>query len=463
MLFKWKIFFQNDHYRIQSFKDELVDKSFEFETKTITSLNFLHTVSEGVVSIMDFQNMGSISMTLEFLYLCFNEGTTNLSSTSVNLSHLLDPANQDVMQSNLTLKTLYPDAQYVLNRIQKNVGQTVNCQHVFDELKYISLFYTKYSPMYIIPMNMEELIEQKFPYSRYNNNTLYQQCVALETELLPQIDGHIAQFRHIEKMLMNLTTSDIQKSLFLTETLLSYYNEIINIGLIYKKYERKLNDVCNWIRPVLSHQTSLQLQITGLFWKPTDLLVDVDTSLDKIRNVYMQLHQYYSSVIHPDIEILQNYLNGNITKMELGKKLKSMKESWETLYQLKEDLLAHITEYSAKMALVKDTFVKLYELYLTFDFPIINSGNVYGLEMVEEAAAIKDSRMQEIVNNLKVDVIQYLPKLMKECYNRLIKSMEKIRDDLVKQIEDILEQLTELQKDLEIYQASTIMDTDFFM
>ena len=140
-----------------------------------------------------------------------------------------------------------------------------------------------------------------------------------------------------------------------------------------------------------------------------------------------------------------------------------MEELWDVLYQLKEDLLTHFTEYTAKMSLAKDSLINFFEFYLTLDLPLINRGNVYELELVKKAAAINDSFMQEIVDNLKVDVVQYLPELMKECFNRLIKSMEKIRDDPVKHIEDVLEQLAELQKDLEIYQTSTIMDTDFFM
>ena len=405
--------------------------------------------------------MGSTSTTLELLYLCFNEGTKNLSSISVNLSHLLDPAEQDETQSNLTLKTLYPDARHILNRVQKYVGETGTCQEIFDEVKYVSLYYTKYSPMYIIPMNIKELVEERFPYARYNysSNIQYQECVALETELLPQIDGDIVVFRDIEELLMNLTSSEIQESLILSETLSSYYNKIINVKLIYHKYERKLNEACNWIIPVLSHQNFLLWKFTSIHGTPLILLKDVETSLDKIRNIYLKLHQYYSAVIYPDIDILQNYLTGNITKMELGKKIKSMEESWDVLYQLKEELQTHVTEYSSKMTLTKDYFVQFYELYLTLDFPIINRENVNELEMVEEAAAINDSRLEEIVNNLKVDVLHYLPQLIKECFKRLINSMEEVAYGLGKPVEDMLEQLDELRNDLDIYQRSTRMDT----
>ena len=169
------------------------------------------------------------------------------------------------------------------------------------------------------------------------------------------------------------------------------------------------------------------------------------------------------TVSHSDIAILQRYLSGHLTKMELGKKLKSMEGSGDVLYHLKEDLLTLITEYSTKMTLAKDSLVQLYELYLNFDFPIINGQNVYELNLVERAAAINDPGMQEIVDNLESDVVQYLPELITQSYNGLIESMEQVTYGLIKPIEDVLGQLDELRNDLEIYQTSTRMDTDFFM
>ena len=185
--------------------------------------------------------------------------------------------------------------------------------------------------------------------------------------------------------------------------------------------------------------------------------------MNKIRNAYSSLQRYYVTINHPEIEIIQSYLNGNLTKMELGKKLKSMEDSGDVLYQLKEDLLTLITEYSTKMTLAKNSLVQLYKIYLNFDFQIINGQNVYELELVERAAAISHSHIQEIVDNLKSDVAHYLPELITQSYNGLIKSMEEVSYGLVKPIEDVLGQLDELRKDLEIYQTSTRMDTDFFM
>ena len=350
-----------------------------------------------------------------------------------------------------------------LSSIQPNWGQSSSCENVFYQLKHISKYYTHHSPD-ITPMNMEEVMNHNFPHARYNynSNLQYQEYVALETEILPQIDGYIIEFQEIKEMLMNMTTSGIQESLVLVETLLTYFHEIIDIGLIYNKYLGKLDKACNWIRSVMNHQGYLLRTSPINSEEFFALLKDINQSLDKIRNTYIKLRNNYVTVNHLD-NILQSYVNGNIIKFELGKKLRSMEESWDVLYHLKEELETQTIEYSAKMTLAKDSLAQLYELYLTLDFPLINRENVYELELVKKAAAINDSRMQELVTNLKVDIINYLPELIKECFERLIKPMEELKDGLVKPIEDVLKQFNELSNDLEIYQTSTKINKDFFM
>ena len=115
------------------------------------------------------------------------------------------------------------------------------------------------------------------------------------------------------------------------------------------------------------------------------------------------------------------------------------------------------------MTLATKTLVNVYKRFITLEFPLINIQNVYELDLVEKVAAINDSRMQEIVDNLKLDVTTFLPELIRECCSRLIKIMGEVTDGLVKPIEEVLEQLDELGNDLEIYRTSTRMDTDFFM
>ena len=253
-----------------------------------------------MVGIVNFQNNGLTSTTLDVLHSCSNERPLNYSSRNYH--------EEDNTKNNLTLKMLYPDAW--LHRMEPDETNSDECQSVLWKVKFLSKSYT--IPFFITPMNREEFMKHNFPYARYNysSNLKYQECVALETEILPQIDRFIIAFRQVEEILMNLTTSDIQESFNLIRRLLSYYDEIINIGLIYHKYGNKLKNACPWM-----NEYHWLLVLSKLKLKPEELRNDMKTSLDEIRNAYVTLDHNYATFIRPNLEILGRYLDGNITKV----------------------------------------------------------------------------------------------------------------------------------------------------
>ena len=101
---------------------------------------------------------------------------------------------------------------------------------------------------------------------------------------------------------------------------------------------------------------------------------EIDTTSVKIKSAYTTLYHYYVKVIHPDIQILQGYLLGNLTKVELSEKLRSLWETRDVLNQLNEDLQILIREFSTKMTLAKEGNVEDYLLLISLDFPLINRG-----------------------------------------------------------------------------------------
>ena len=428
--------------------------------RATTALNFLHGVSKGVLGVMDFQNNGSTSRIVDFLNLCFK----NHSSISLNLL--------DVSEPDQTLRTLYP---YFYNVFENSVLliPVTDCQIIFDEFKreafvHYFVFHLNLIPSHIPTKNIEELLKENRLHLFYNksSNAKHQECFSMETEVLTLIDTYLSEFQEVDEIWRNLTKAPtIQEASVLAEKLLPYYSDIIHIGLMKYEYLKKLSDACDGTKSFIEDF----LRVDPRTISPTQeeallLLQDIQTSLDKIRETYVKLHRHYATGIHSNIfENLQSYLVGNITKMELGTKLRSKQKSFALLYEHKEDLRAYIKEYSTKMTLAAETLVNVYKRFVTLEFPLINIQDVYELELVKKAAAINDSRMQEIVDNLKLDVTTFLPELIRECCSRLIKIMEEVTDGLVKPVEDVVEQLDELGNDLEIYRTSTRMDTDFFM
>ena len=186
--------------------------------------------------------------------------------------------------------------------------------------------------------------------------------------------------------------------------------------------------------------------------------------LDTMRIDYSKMYDNYKTAIYPNIQNLDRYLSRNMTKLELSDNLcqTSFVKSTEILYGQNADILSSMKEYTTEMTLAKENLLEIYNYLISLKLPIVNTHNVYELELVEQSDALDDYRLQGVVDSLRSDVT-HLTELISECYDRLISSIEEMTTSLVKPIEDVLEQLQNLRRDLRIYQASTEMDTDFFM
>ena len=92
-----------------------------------------------------------------------------------------------------------------------------------------------------------------------------------------------------------------------------------------------------------------------------------------------------------------------------------------------------------------------------------NRYNVYELELVKESNQINDSRMQDLVDNLKDDLIENFLTLINETYDRLTAPVQEMKESITKPVDDVIVKLKELKQDLHDYRVSTLMDADFFM
>ena len=121
-----------------------------------------------------------------------------------------------------------------------------------------------------------------------------------------------------------------------------------------------------------------------------------------------------------------------------------------------------IKEYLSYAVILSGVVYHNYHEYVTMDMEVVNTKNVYELELVKAAGSVNNSELQEIVDGLKSDV-KDLPDLTRLTFNKMMSSMEEVIDDVVKPIEDVLLQIQQLRNELDVYQKSTRMDTDFFM
>ena len=416
---------------------------------------------------MDFRNGGSTSTTLDFLNFCSNRTTSPSSSVVLGGLDVHEENNTDF--HNRTLEAVYPHLKFPSYRPWLDVETTEDCDKMLQYFLYemedgrtnnnFDGDWTEQST--------EEFISNIFLNGTYNYsaNINHTKCVAMETEVLQLIEEPLIRAKEAWRIIwLNLTTAETtQEALVFAEKLAGYYGDVINNGLLRHTYYNKMEEYCTWIVEFIDEDLALlvgyeQEEIAG------EIRKNMRKILDTMRIDYGKMYGNYITAVHPNIENLHRYLTRNMTKMELSQNLSQMSfiKSTEILYGQNADILSSIKEYTTDMTLAKEILLQIYSALVSLKLPILNTYNVYELELVKHAGALDDSRMRELVDSLKSDVT-HLPQLVAECYNRLIKSVEEMTNALVKPIEDVLEQLQELRSDLKIYQASTEMDTDFFM
>ena len=412
--------------------------------------------------MLDFQNVDSTSRTLEFLNFCSN-GTTSLNA-EVKLKDYSQSGENGIELGNFTLEKMF-NLRFSRSRSWHDIDDLDDCDSLFDEFKDDLYFHHVYV---LVPCdeNPDELVSSVFVNSTYNYraNTHYMKCNELETEVLPLIQEPILRrAREAWETMLNITEAEtIPEVLVYADRLTGFLGDAINNRLLEETYWQRMYDQCNWVNDFISQEIPYidrSKEVQG-----EEIRYTVAEILDSMGRAYMKMYENYDIMIHNNLVILDRYLNGSMTKIELSEMLSHMAviKSAEVLYGQNADLSSSIKEYITEMTLAKEIQIGIYGTFIPSILSIISPYNVHELELVEQSVALNDSHLQEIVDSLKSDVT-HLPELVAECYDRLIKSMEDVTDGIVKPVEDVLEQLQELRQDLRIYTTSTEMDTDFFL
>ena len=71
--------------------------------------------------------------------------------------------------------------------------------------------------------------------------------------------------------------------------------------------------------------------------------------------------------------------------------------------------------------------------------------------------------MQKLYESLNDDLEKNLPEMVAKTYDRLMKTIQDIREKVMKPIDDILDHIARFKEKLHEYEMSTVMNTEFFM
>ena len=410
---------------------------------------------------MDFQNSGSTSTTLNVLSFCSNKTSSPDSDVPLVQSFQLGENNTEL--HNVVTSDVHTSLQISYGSPWLDVESMKDCGKQFNLFKHVTRDYRGYRDL--AEQTTERFVSRIFingtyNYSAYINHT---KCIALETEVLQLIQKPLVRAKDAWEIYVNLTTAEtIQEALVYAEKLAGYYGDAVNNELIRYEYDNRMTEQCKWLEEFVWEE------VYRVPWsKKTagkEIRIFMRKILNTMRREYKKMFENYMTIIFPRLENLGWYLNGNMSKTELSENLGKISfiKSAEALYGQNADIRSSIKDFITEMILAKENLLGLYSTLVSLKLPILNTHNIYELDLVKQAGALDDPRLQHIVDSLKSDVT-HLPELVEECYDRLIRSMEEVIAGLVKPVEDVLEQIDELRNYLKIYQTSTRMDTDFFM
>ena len=267
--------------------------------------------------------------------------------------------------------------------------------------------------------NYSDFLDYIFPNETFNASSvpLHGECLDLKQQVIEMDD-----------IIFNIT--DLGWNVSLSTTYNEAYKYAVQIPLLYRRRklynESYIYDVhdeviakCNWLMNWGEESKETGEKALDDFEKIMD---ERDTALRHFESIGRLFNRLYNKVFNkilPAVTLGDYYLEGNVTKLTLSGAFDTIhfRKVVDELSDLSTDLSELSNTYANAMINGRDKFEDMYEKMLSLKLPILNLMTVNTLELVKHAAEINDSRMQDLVHNLKEnprDIIE----LVKETYNR---------------------------------------------
>ena len=352
-----------------------------------------------------------------------------------------------------------------------NVIDKSECQHAFAEMQDQAN-----SPLVDIDSYLRyvrtNLIQDKFQSYHQSIETIFTNV----TFNLSLVESH----KKCLDLEMNLTEMDnvfiaiteLGANLARATTYHEAYQYAVQIPALYKKriqYDPTQFDdiynnaktICNWLRKY-GQETSNEVNKYAIDFETVNDENDAAVrQLELITKSFNKLNDEVINKIEPTVKHGAEYFNKTITKVKLTKKFHTpfFTKAVLDLADTSANMVDITKDYSDDIKKGKDKLFTLYNKLFKLKLPILNSYNVYQLELVRAAELINETVMQDLVHNLKTEMDVQLPELVAETYDRLINPTEEITDS----VDDLIARIDTLSENLKEYEASTKMNTEFFM
>ena len=308
--------------------------------------------------------------------------------------------------------------------------------------------------------NYSDFLDYIFPHETFNATSvpLHGECLDLKQQAI-----------EMDEIIFNIT--DLGWNITLSRTYNEAYKYAIQIPPLYRRrklynesYIYEVHDEviakCNWLKNWGEESKETGEKALDDFEKIMD---ERDTALRHFESIGRLFNRLYDKVFNkilPAVTLGDYYLEGNVTKLTLSGAFDTLhlRKAVDELSDLSGDLSEFTNAYANAMINGRDKFKDMYEKMLSLKLPILNLLTANNLKLVKHTAEINDSRMQDLVHNLKEnprDIIE----LVEETYNRVMDPTE----SLIQPVKDVVKKIEPPAESLKEYKTAIKLNTEFFM
>ena len=297
----------------------------------------------------------------------------------------------------------------------------------------------------------------------YSSNENYIRC--LEEEKKFPTEKHLETSKRVKDIALNMVQSDFSEALVYAQQIADNYLDLRDTLLDYNDFYSKINEYCYWYNGICQEEHTI---VSNALAEMRAAIVDTYNGniwFHNVGNHYSALYKIYNENILPTLAKAGDYLLGNITKKKLHRLLEqgTFTMGKDDLLDFNADLNEDIKYFIENVQNAEESMVKAYEQLVQLKIPILTTHNVYNLLMVQLVKDVNDARMQEILESLKHCLDTGLVSLVRLTFQRILDSVNEVKEEIVKPMEDLMGEIKVLRNSLHEYEESTIIDSNFFM
>ena len=418
--------------------------------------NSLHQHAGLVWRMMAFDRGRGFSQTVRFLEFC-----VNLVTSGGNISQNQGPPEGPEGARPSPFEVDMESWTWIL------VYHRNDCEALFDEFKNGNQELAGVSDFNYLKgvSNYEENLKAVFKNSSldYASRINYQQC---QNKTRDAIDLFKPKIEIVELGVNAVTVTNMEESLNDTIKIPELFTNFFKPTSQYQHMVQEVNSICNqWIYEFANEDLDETTRIHRDFVDAKDLKETAAQYLGEVNRTIGAIDDQFFDEISPVVDATQEYLDGNATKGNLVEAFKTIAfvRSLEIIDGINTDLSAAVRNYDSSLRQSEGKLRKGYQDLLHLTLPILNKYNVYELELVKAAAGMDDTEMRGLIQSLESDLENKMIGLVDLIYKRLSDPVRKLRESIVTKVDAVLAKITTMKQNLDTYEATTIMNTDFYM